>query len=134
MPSGTSFDPRNSNDFEKSKLFKNAKGAVGTIPAGTIGTVDLALADDCLIMGGFLLVQGAVWGDKVDFQVVMGTTVLAEFIQDWYIDPTVCNQSTPGANYPAKLPAGATLRLEYYSTGSSPVNVAVNYNMEKVLT
>jgi hypothetical protein len=134
MPSGTTYDPQNMRDFEKVKLFKDAKGVSGTATAGTTTNLDLALTDDILLAGGSIfLAQGAAAGDKVDFQVLAGGNVIAQFISDWYVDPSTVVQQVPQSNYPAKLFAGMVLRVAYHSVGTSDVWIAVNYNREKVL-
>jgi len=134
MASGTTYDPQNITSFEKTKLFKDAKGVSGVAAFGTTTYLDLVLTDDVLMTGGMFLAQGAAWGDKVDFQVIHPVNgVIAQFITDWYLNPDVTKQEVPGSNYPAKLVAGLTLRVVYHSVGGTDVNIAVNYNREKVL-
>ena len=131
----TTFDPKNSNDFEKSKLNKDAKGVQGTALAGTSTTLDLALTDDILMAGGSVfLAKGAAQGDTVDFQIVHPTYgVVNQFITSWYLNPDTTKQEIPASNYPAKLKAGLTLRVVYHSVGSTDVWFAINYNREKIL-
>jgi len=135
MASNTSFDPANTDSFEKSKMIKDAKGIKATIPFGTSANIDLTLTDDILLAGGTVfLARGAAQGDKVDFQVIHPVYgVVNQFITDWYINPDSTEQTVPAANYPAKLPAGLTLRAVYHSVGASDVWVAINFNLEKVL-
>lgn len=135
MPSNTGFNPKNIDDFDKANLNKDAKGVAGTITAGTNTNLDLILTDDILIAGGtVLLVKGAALGDKIDFQVVHPTYgVINQFVTDWFMNPDSTKQEIPTSNYPAKLPAGLTLRLVYHSVGVTDVWVAVNFNKEKVL-
>lgn len=133
MPSNTTYNPQNVSEFEKSKLIKNAQGVSGTATAGTTTNFDLTLSDDCLMVGGFLLASGASAGDTVTFQVLMGSTVLAEFVSNWYMNPDSTKQDTPNANFPAKVNAGLTLRVIYNSIGSTDVWIAINYDLQKVL-
>lgn len=135
MAANTSFNPSNLNEFEKSKLNKDAKGVSATVIAGTTQSIDLLLTDDILMAGGtVLLAKGAAIGDSVHFQVIHPTYgVVNQFITDWYLNPDSTEQAVPPANYPAKLLAGLTLRLVYHSVGETDVWVAVNYNCEKVL-
>jgi len=134
MASNTTFDPQNTASFEKSKLFKDAKGVIGTATKETTTNLDLVLTDDVLMTGGVFLAQGAEWGDKVDFQVIHPTAgVVAQFITDWYLNPDSTLQPIPKSSYPAKLAAGLTLRVVYHSVGATDVKVAINYDREKVL-
>lgn len=135
MATNTTFDPQNANAFEKSKLFKDARGISATITAGTTTNLDLVLSDDILLAGGTtFLAKGAAQGDKVTFQVIHPVNgVIAQFISDWYLNPDVTLQQVPPSNYPAKILAGLTLRIAYTSVGATDVWVAVNYNIEKVL-
>lgn len=135
MPTGTRFDPPNSNYFDKTKMNKDAKGVSTTVIAGTTVNLDYTLTDDVLIAGGTnFLAKGAAQGDTVDFQVVHPIYgVLNQFITNWYVNPDKTDQAVPPSNYPAKSFAGLILRVVYHSTGTTDVWVAVNYNLEKVL-
>ena len=135
MASNTTFDPQNLSAFEKTKLFKDAKGVAITATAGEDTTLDLTLDDDTLLSGGTVfLAKGAAPGDTVDFKVVHPTAgVIAQFITDWFVNPDSTLQQVPESNYPAKVFAGLTLRVVYHSVGSTDVWIAVNYNKEKIL-
>lgn len=135
MPTNTTYDPQHIREFQKGYLNKSAKGFSFTATAGQSTSHDYTLTDDMLITGGSLLVSGGVWGDTVDFQVVHPIAgVLAEYVSDWYINPASVLQKTPSVDYPAKLPAGLILRVIYNSVGETNVNVAINYDMELVLS
>lgn len=134
MPTNTLFDPKNLNEFEKSKLNKDAKGVSVTIPAGTTTNLDMTLAHDYLTTGGSCIVIGAAQGDTVDFQVIHPVYgVVNQFITNWFINPTTSYQEIPTSFYPAKLPTGLILRVVYHSVGLANVWIAVNYDLEKVL-
>lgn len=135
MPSSTTFDPPNTNYFDKTKLNKTAQGVKITATAGTTTHLDYTLTDDVLMAGGnAFMAKGAAWGDKVAFQVLHPIAgLLLEFISDWYVNPDSTQQTVPTSNYPAKLVAGLILRVVYTSVGASNVEIAVNYNFEKVL-
>lgn len=135
MPTQTNFNPANINEFEKTKLNKAAKGVIGVAIAGATSSLDLTLTDDILMSGGnIFLAKGAAWGDKVDFQIVHPVYgVINQFITNWYLNPDSTLQAVPTSSYPAKLPAGITLRVLYSSVGVTDVAIAVNYNCEKVL-
>lgn len=127
------FDPQNISEFVKSKLNKDGIGISGIAVAGQTTNLDITISDDYLITGGVLLVDGAVQGDNVDFQILYGQTVIAQYITNWFINYKNIRQETPSTNYPAKLTAGLTLRLVYKSTGDSDVWIAINYDREKVM-
>ena len=133
MATGTKYDPQNINEFEKSKLMKDGKGVSGTATAGQSTNFDLALSDDFLVTNGFLMAKGGAAGDKVDFKVLYGETVVAQFITDWFVNPDSTQQDTPKSYFPAKLAAGLTIRLVYHSIGETDVWVAINFDREKVL-
>lgn len=138
MPSNTTFNPRNVQDFEKQKLFKDGRGVSGTMTAGATSYLDYTLTDDILLTGGDCLARGVAEGDKVDFQVLApdglgGWVLAAQFITDWFLNPDSTLQPIPKSSYPAKLSAGMKLRVAYHSVGASDVWIAVNYDMEKVL-
>jgi len=140
MPSGTTFNPSNIGQFEKSKLNFNALGVSGTLTAHTTSNLDLLMSDDCLITGAWLVVNGGNYGDYACLQVVdvsgafSGTpnTVLNQFMTNWYLPPSTDTQFD--LVYPAKIYAGLTIRVVYTSTGLiTPPFVAVNYKLHKVL-
>lgn len=136
MATGTAFNPSNSIEFDKSKLNKDARGFLFTAAHGSDTANDQTFEDDYLMTGGaVLLVKGGSWGDKVTFQVVHpnGTTVLGQFLTDWPINPDSTLQALPPSNYPAKITAGLILRAIYTSVGETDVEIAIGYNLEKVL-
>lgn len=134
MPINTTFDPANINEYEKSKLVKNAKGIAGAAAPGVSTNFDLTVVDDDLVATGSLIVIGAAQGDTVDFQIVHPLAgVQIQPITDWYIDPSMSFQKVPSSWYPAKVPAGLILRVIYHSVGVNPVWVAINFDKEKVL-
>jgi hypothetical protein len=129
----STFNPQNVSEFEKSKVAKDANGVSGTAVAGQTTNIDLVLADDMLITGGFLLAQNANQGDYCHFKVMAGPTLAAQFVTNWFIDPSQTKQQTPQSNFPAKIPAGLTLRVSYVNVGATDVWVAINYDLNKVL-
>lgn len=138
MPSNTTFDPRHTIEFDKTKLNKAAQGKKVSINKGTTTNIDLTLTDDMVLAGGsVLLVKDVTWGDKVTFQVLSGSTVIIEFITNWYLNPDKMEQTIPTSNYPAKVVTGLTLRIVYTSVAGvlDPApELVINYNLEKVLT
>tara|TARA_R110000868_G_scaffold272607_1_gene531834 strand:- start:3111 stop:3533 length:423 start_codon:yes stop_codon:yes gene_type:complete len=139
MPSFTTYKPTSITQFEAAKLNFNAQGVSGSASAGSSTSFDLALTDDHLITGAWIITDGGTLGDTASFQIVDGTgafsgvpgTVLNQFVSSWYM-PTGANTQLD-MQYPAKLYAGMVLRFVYTSTGGSPVFVAINYKLHKVL-
>lgn len=139
MPTGTTFNPNKTADFERIKLTFNARGASATIPAGTTSSIDLLMTDDCLLTGAWLVTNDGNYGDSINFQIIdsagtfTGTpgTVMLQAITDWFTVPTTDVQID--MIYPAKIYTGLALRIVYTSTGSSDVFVAINYKLHKVL-
>ena len=133
----STFAPRNQNEFDNNKLQKFCDGVGGSCALGSTLTLDYTLTDDVLLVGGHvLLVRNASWGDYATFQIVSPAgQVIMTFINKWYIDPSFVRQQIATSNYPAKVPAGAKLRIVYTSVGTLPAlgpDVAINYNFEKV--
>lgn len=126
--SGTAYDPKNINDFDKTKLNFNGMKVGATVAADSTQNLDLTLTDDHLISGASVTLYGNCADDEVKFQVLMGSTVVASYI-DWFakdMDKTL--------EYPAKIPAGLTLRVVYKNTcPSESVKVRINYHLHKVL-
>lgn len=150
MPSNTTFDPQNANDFQKSKLRLNGLSVTGTAAHGESTNIDLLMTDDFLLTDGILFANNSTWGDKIDFQVVAPTgfsnvnvaggytftedTVLLQPLTDWIINPQKIDQSGTMANYPAKIYAGLILRVVYHSiSNTTDVGVGINYKLHKVL-
>lgn len=134
MPSNTGFNPQNINEFEKSKLNKDALGTEFVVPAGTTQNLDIPISDDSLVMDSCILVEGAVRGDKWTMQVVHPVAgVMFQGVTNWLVDPTKMQQPIPKANFPAKVFAGLILRVVFQSTGGADVWVGINLDKDKVL-
>lgn len=139
MPNGTTYKPVRVQDFESSKLLHNGMSAQALVPAGTSANIDLVFTDDHLLTGVWAIMNDGAYGDKVSIQVYdvtgafTGTagTVLNQFITDWYVPATMCEQFD--IPYPAKILGGMGLRAVYTSTGVSNVFVAMNFKLHKVL-
>ena len=126
--SGSIYNPSSVDGFDKNKLNYNGQKVSATVPFGTTQDIDLTLTDDHLLTGAQIILTGNCDLDEIQFKVVMGTTVLNQFI-DWYA--TNFSKDLP---YPAKIPAGLTLRATYKNTcGNGTVKVRVNYFLHKVL-
>ena len=138
MPTGTTYKPIKVADFESSKLNHNGLGTSMVIATAGTQNLDVALTDDHLLTGCWLLIENGVFGDTANFQIIdtaglfTGTagTVLNQFITGWVMpDKTMTQFDIP---YPAKIYGGMTLRIVYTTTGTN-VLVGVNYKLHKVL-
>jgi hypothetical protein len=141
MPSNTTYNPPNIDAFIKTALNYDAVGVTGTAAAGNTTNIDYALTNDTLITGAQVLTNTAAFGDSISFQVVdvnniLGygaNVVLNQFVTNWQLRADSQEQIDLKVNYPAKIITGLYLRLIYVSTGTSPVAVAINYSLHKVL-
>ena len=136
----TTYAPTNVNEFNAQGLNFKGQGIMGVATAGQATQFDWCLPEDRLLSGGALLAKGANWGDYITFQVVdkdgiiaPAGTVLNEFVTSWYIMDSSEFQLELRCPYPAKIYQGLYVRLIYNSTGTSDVNVAMNYEFHKVL-
>lgn len=116
----------------------NASGIVATATHGTSTNIDFkvpgTLGEFQYLNGAYAFTQNANFGDYVNVYVVdkdniLGygaNTVLANYINHWYIDPShELDITTP---YAAKAPSGVYIRVEYVSTSTSvDVGIAVNF-------
>lgn len=139
MPTQTTYAPQHTNEMLTRAAAYSGKGVFGVCPAGQSLTLDLALPDDILIVGGRLLLENSKFGDRVTMQVVdkdgiaaPAGTVLGEYIQDWFVGGQH-DSLTVASPYPNKVPAGFYLRVIYTSTGTTDVSVAVNYDLHTIL-
>jgi len=127
MTSST-YNPSSVDGFDKNKLNYNGQKVSAVVPGGTTQDIDLALTDDHLLTGAQVVLSGNCDLDEIKFKVVMGTTVVNQFI-DWFA--TNFSKDLP---YPAKIPAGLTLRVTYKnSCTNAAVTVRVNYFLHKIL-
>lgn len=138
MPTGTKFNPFHTNELDKTALLFNAQGVTANPTAGTTTNIDLALTDDHLITGAWVVVSGATLGDTISFQVIDSSGVLAppgtmlnQFMTSWYLPASAETQLD--MVYPAKIIAGLTLRVVYTSTGATAPFIGINYKLHKVL-
>lgn len=127
--------------FTSNNVNSNSQGTLGTAIAGTTTNIDYKLLDDCFITGGMLRTIGQIFGDSVTFQVVdvdniLGYgagLVLGQYITSWYLRSDAEEQVNESTTYPAKILTGLYLRVIYVSTGSTDVQVSVNYRLHKAL-
>lgn len=128
MPISTIFDPKSTSEMTKANLNFNGQKMMGTVLPGTTQNIDLTLTEDHLLTGATLILTNASSDDEVKFQIVMGTTVVNQFI-DWY-----AKDLDKDIGYPAKIPAGLIIRVVYKNTNTTnSVKVRVNLNLHKIL-
>jgi hypothetical protein len=108
------------------------KGVAGTMNYGTTTNLDYTLSEERYIDGVEILQNNAAVGDSVKFQVVHPTYgVLDEFGDSWYINASAGFQSPVILSYPAKIPAGLTIRVVYNSVGNTNVWLGANLRLHK---
>jgi hypothetical protein len=66
----STYNPIKQSDFEKGKLNFYGIGQSFVATAGTETSNDMLIADDYLVTGGVLVIEGAVWGDFMDLKIV----------------------------------------------------------------
>jgi hypothetical protein len=122
------FDPKNLGDFEKSKLQFYGQKSHGTIPAGTTANIDYTLTEDCLLTGANIRPIGHDLHDTMKLQVVHPIYGVVKEFADWY-----ARDIDKETKFPAKLPTGLTIRVVFTSTGSTDVEVFINWDLYMVL-
>ena len=135
MPSNTTYDPQNNEQFSKSKLSTSWIGVSGTANYGTTTNIDYTLVDDLLITGLMIIAKNQLFGDTVTMQVLFPNGSIANtFGNSCYIPDDSQKVIDVDSKYPAKIPAGFILRLIYTSTSlNTNVDVKINYKLHKVL-
>lgn len=135
MPTNTLFNPKTLNEFNKDHLEFSGQAIFLICDVSETQSQDLVLSDDYLVTGGDLLVEGGLIDDKIFLQVVHPVAgVIKEFISGFRIASDTIKQLNLQLPYPAKIPAGLSLRCKYISaaTGSTR-KIAVNFYLHKVL-
>jgi hypothetical protein len=142
-------------DLNSDACMLNAQSATATIAAGSTTNVDLQLTDDHFITGLEAVANNSNFGDTVTMQIVDNDNVLPtaygaywtteqpilyptypilrQFATNWAINSDTQLKFAQTALYPAKVIAGLTVRAIYTSTGTTNVNVAMNYELHKIL-
>ena len=106
-------------------------GISGTATAGATTNIDHVLTEERYLSGGRVILEDHVLGDYASLQIVHPTYgVVDTFAENWYFSPSN-DQGDIIRNYPAKLPAGLTIRIAYTSTGVTDVIVMVNLFLDK---
>lgn len=136
MPTNTTYNPTNTNDFDKTKLNFSGKSITFDCRPGETAYSDLQLTDDSLMTGGILLVKGGEINDQVYLQIAHPTLgVVNEFVSGFRIIEDQIKQFELQLNYPAKIFAGLSIRCKYVacSTMESTRSIALNLILHKVL-
>lgn len=147
----STYAPKRFEDLNADGCMLNEQGVQDTVTAGQTTFIDLTLTDDHLLTGLQISANGTSFGDTINLQVVDKGSMLQNLygsaITTMYPNYPVLRQF--GTNialcsdqqfkiekekmYPAKVIGGLTLRVIYHSIGSTNVNVAVNYELHKVM-
>lgn len=132
--------------FVKIKAFADADkfrfrgaGISGSASAGETINIDYKLTEERYINGIRLILDGQVFGDHLDFEIVdvdniIGYgpgVVLDQFGTDWYVNPDMACQGDILIDYPAKVIAGLYIRIVYHSVGTEDVGVKANLYLHK---
>lgn len=149
---GTAPDPSDQKDFEDNYKTNANKaesyiqstfslgeyrfrghGASGTCTAGSTSTVDYTMTESRVLSGGEVVMTGAEIFDWVKFQVVAanGTTVLDEYVEKWYINPT-SGSGAISMRYAGEVQINWILRIIYNADAAgSTRSFGVNYFLHK---
>lgn len=137
MPQNTIYNPENRSMFSKQNLLFSGKTIAFSCLANSESNGDLTLTDDSLLTGGILLVKNGNFFDEVSLQIVHPTLgVVNEFVTKYRIVEDEIRQFMLDLDYPAKIPAGLSIRVQYKASnnGQSTREIAINLFLHKVLT
>lgn len=113
-------------------FFARFSGMEGVAIHGTDTEIDYLIVEERYINGVRIIAKGAAWGDYLKFQVIHPIYgMVNEFGTKWYIDADNSKQDDVIVPYPAKLPAGVTVRILYTSVGETDVLVYANLYLHK---
>jgi hypothetical protein len=107
---------------------------LGTISAAGVSSVYVKFAEDRLLNGGTLLVDGGQWGDSVSLKITdrdniygLGAgAVLRVFGENYYINPNDSFQVKYEVPYVAKLPAGLYIQIDYDAVAAGTRTIVLN--------
>jgi hypothetical protein len=131
----STYDPQKLSDFEKGKLEFSGQSIYFECSESMTQSADYLVTDDILITGGILLVKGGKLEDRVYLQVVHPTAgVINEFISGYRISEDVNKQFEMNLPYPAKIPAGLSIRCKYVADALVGIrDIAVNFYFHKIM-
>jgi len=139
---GSNYAPPTWPSVLASAVQPNVMGIQATVPVNTTKSIDTLIADDSLINGIQLLVNGSTFGDTVTVEIVdkngvyfPANTVVATPVTNFNIITSDQLQADYHSIAPFKLLGGLYIRIIYTSTGGLLANVDVNANfiLAKVL-
>ena len=135
MPTNTTYNPERKSEFTKGNLLFSGQTIYFEINESQDSYSDLTLTDDYLLTGGRLLVENGNIGDQVYLQIVHPIFgVVNEFVSGYRISPDTSLQLDLDLDYPAKLPAGLSIRCRYVSNSNvAQRKIAINLYLHKVL-
>lgn len=135
MPTNTQYDPQKKSEFVKDNLLFSGQAMYFECSPSLEQFGDLLLTHDYLLTGGRLLVENGKIGDKFYMQIVHPTYgVVNEFISGYRVSPDTTLQMDLDLDYPAKLPAGLTIRCKYIASSDMlSRKIALNLYLHKIL-
>lgn len=142
----TTFNPDTIDGFTKNLMAVDWQSVQATVTAGSTQSIDFFVPEDMLLVGLQMLAKGSLFGDTATLQIVCVTgtllngvticppnSVLNQFGTNIGMCDDMQTKIDMVAQFPAKLQGGLTIRCIYNSTGSSPVQVIMNYKLLSVL-
>lgn len=122
--------------FSSNSVQFSGEGKHQTITAGETESIDFKVTYDALLNGGLLQAINAKAGDSIKAEVIdkdgvyaPANTVLNVWIPKWpVLVGEVMDLTTPQAG---NIPKDVYLRITYTSTGSTDVDVIVDYKLNK---
>jgi hypothetical protein len=135
MPTNTQYNPQKTSEFTKDNLQFSGQAIYFECPPSSDQHTDLQLTEDYLLTGGRLLVKGGNLEDTVFIQIVHPIYgVVNEFISGYRVASDTELQINLSLDYPAKLPAGLSIRCKYVSNAETGTRkIALNMFLHKVL-
>lgn len=95
-----------------------------------VTNLDLVLTEERFVDGGIVVTKDANPGDYCTFQIVHPVDgVVEQFVNRWVVAPGTGQMHVNV--YPARVPAGLTIRIVYNNVGATNAGCAVNLRLHK---
>jgi hypothetical protein len=128
----TQFLIKKESELNAENSFFMLKGFVGTAVAGQVTALDWELPGERWLTGGKLTCSGHEIMDQVDLFIVMKDGNGNDLYAAQFVDKaTVGGGIDEHVPYTTLVPSGWYLRVKYYSTGSTDVQVGLNMRLHR---